>query len=80
MLLKNMTCKHEPTDKTMSVLEFQAYTPMLDGCYADIAKWESYECAHAAAQAFEFGDPRFLPYMQAMESLIFMGHFAPEKV
>ena len=27
---------------------------------------------------FEKGDPRFLPYMQTIESIDFMGHFAPE--
>lgn len=62
------------------LLEFQAYEPLGEGCYADIAKWENHEHALAAARAFESGDPRFLPYMQAIESLTFMGHFTPEKV
>ncbi|MDR3434307.1 MAG: hypothetical protein P4L95_20810 [Rouxiella aceris] len=61
------------------LIEFQAYEPLGDGCYADVAKWENYECALAAANAFEAGDQRFLPYLQAIETLTFMGHFSAQK-
>ena len=43
--------------------------------FADIALWETLEDAHAAATAFEEGDKRFLPYMQCIEEIKFMGHF-----
>jgi len=43
--------------------------------FADIALWETLEDAHAAAKAFEEGDERFLPYMQCIEDIKFMGHF-----
>ena len=43
--------------------------------FVDIAKWDSLENAKAAAVAFESGDKRFLPYMQSIESVKYMGHF-----
>lgn len=61
------------------LLEFYAYSPVHEGnTFADIAKWDSLESATAAAAAFAAGDPRFAPYMQAIDSLVFMGHFSPE--
>lgn len=63
------------------LLEYTALEPMSlleSNQFADIAKWTDYASASAAANAFEKGDPRFLPYMQAIESIDFMGHFAPE--
>lgn len=43
--------------------------------FADLVRWDSLAHAKAAQQAFEQGDPRFLPYMQAIERLDFMGHY-----
>lgn len=43
--------------------------------YADIAKWQTLKDAQVAAKAFEEGDERFMPYMQTLEELKFMGHF-----
>lgn len=43
--------------------------------YADVAKWQTLEDAQVAAKAFEEGDARFMPYMQTLEELKFMGHF-----
>lgn len=59
------------------LISYEAYAPIGENTFADIAKWQSHEHAQAAAQAFAEGDPRFLPYMQAIESLSFMGHFVP---
>jgi heme-degrading monooxygenase HmoA len=55
--------------------EFYGYLPISDNMFADIVKWDSLEAAEAAAKAFEQGAPEFLPYMKAIESLEFMGHF-----
>lgn len=61
------------------LLEFAAYGSVESGfVFADIAKWDSLENAQAAAEAFAAGDPRFAPYMQAIDSLVFMGHFSPD--
>jgi hypothetical protein len=60
------------------LIDYQAYRPIEADSFADIAWWENLECAQAAAKAFERGDVRFLPYMQAIEELSFMGHFRPE--
>lgn len=46
--------------------------------YADIVKWDSLENAHAAAKTLEAGDPRFVPYMEAIEEVAFMGHVTPQ--
>ncbi len=43
--------------------------------FADIALWETLKDAHNAAKAFEEGDERFLPYMNCIEEIKFMGHF-----
>ena len=61
------------------LLEFLPYAPMASGrVFADLAKWDSLQSAQAVAEAFEKGDPRFAPYVQAIETLTFMGHFRPE--
>ena len=61
------------------LLEFCGYSPVREGLtFADLAKWDCLESAAAAADAFAAGDPRFAPYMQAIDSLVFMGHFSPE--
>jgi antibiotic biosynthesis monooxygenase (ABM) superfamily enzyme len=59
------------------LIELQCYTPCDGSEYADIARWASQTDAKAAADAFARGDARFLPYMEAIENLRFMGHFAP---
>ncbi len=58
------------------LIEYQGYTPLDDGSYADIAKWDSHASAQAVAQAFASGDARFAPYAEAIDTLQFMGHFA----
>ena len=63
----------------VGLLELNAYGPAQDDrVFADLAKWDSLDSALAAAKAFENGDERFLPYMEAIEDLKYMGHFAPE--
>ena len=62
------------------LIEFCGYYPIDTGIYADIVKWDSQQNALSAAKAFESGDPRFLPYMNAIAELSFMGHFVPEQV
>lgn len=58
------------------LLEIIPLTPADDSNrFADIARWETLETALAAASAFESGDERFIPYIDAIESLEFMGHF-----
>jgi quinol monooxygenase YgiN len=58
-------------------LDYTAYGPIADGLHADLVKWQNLEAAKAAAQAFANGDPRFAAYGSAIESVSFMGHFAP---
>lgn len=60
------------------LIEFLGYNPIDDCTYADIVKWENIEYAKAVANAFERGDARFLPYIEAIQEVTFMGHFAPE--
>lgn len=60
------------------LIEFCAYCPLGNDQYADIVKWDSLESASAAAAACEAGDSRFMPYLQAIENVVFMGHFQPE--
>ena len=58
------------------LVEYRDYSPVEEGGhYADIAIWDSLDNARAAAEAFENGDPRFMPYFEAIESGTFMGHF-----
>lgn len=59
-------------------IELQGLSPLDDKrVFADFVKWESLNDAMAAAIAFESGDERFMPYMQAIEEVKFMGHFSP---
>lgn len=61
------------------LLELTPCAPVDNGpVFADVVKWDSLAHAQAAAQAFERGDPRFLPYIEAIEEVKFMGHFKPE--
>lgn len=61
------------------LISLETYLPAENkNTFADIAKWDSMENAKVAAAAFETGDKRFLPYMQVIDSLKFMGHFKPE--
>ena len=58
------------------LLSLETLQPVNSNCtYADIAKWQTLEDAQVAAKAFEEGDERFMPYMQTLEELKFMGHF-----
>lgn len=59
------------------LIEFCGYSPLGDNQYADLVTWDSIESAKNAAAAFEAGDPRFMPYMEAIEEVVFMGHFKP---
>jgi hypothetical protein len=61
------------------MLEFCGYSPIQDDVFADVVKWDTYAHAQAAAKAFEVGDTRFLPYMNAIAQVTFMGHFQPEE-
>jgi len=61
------------------LLALDTFSPVNNNrIFADIAKWDTLENAQIAAKAFESGDSRFLPYMQAIEEVDFMGHFIPE--
>ncbi len=61
------------------LLSFECFEPLGDGLtFADLARWESLEHAQVAAAAFANGDFRFLPYIDAIEAIHFMGHFKPQ--
>ncbi|MDP3814085.1 hypothetical protein [Pseudomonas sp.] len=63
------------------LLEFCGYSPLASAQqFADLAKWDCLVNAEAAARAFAEGDPRFAAYMHAIDSLVFMGHFSPERL
>ena len=58
------------------LLELEMFSPIDESrSFSDIAKWDSLEEAMVVAKAFENGDKRFLPYMEAIEEVKFMGHF-----
>lgn len=60
------------------LLQLDTYAPLGDDrVFADLAKWDNLENAVAAAKAFESGDERFLPYLQAIAEIKFFGHFKP---
>lgn len=60
------------------LLQLDTYAPIGDDrVFADLAKWDNLENAVAAAKAFESGDERFLPYLQAIAEIKFFGHFKP---
>lgn len=69
----------EVLEEFPGLLEFRAFTPLSDKCYADVVKWENHECALAAGKAIASGDQRFVPYMQAIDTITFMGHFCPDE-
>lgn len=61
------------------LLGFCGYSPLTSGQhFADLVKWDCLDNAEAAAEAFAKGDPRFAAYMNAIDNLMFMGHFSPE--
>ncbi len=60
------------------LLQLDTYSPAgNDRVFADLAKWDCLENAVAASKAFESGDERFLPYLQAIAEIKFFGHFKP---
>lgn len=69
---------HETLRSFPGFIEFSGYCPLGDGQHADLVKWDSLASAKAAAAAFETGDSRFMPYMEAIEEVVFMGHFQPD--
>ncbi len=61
------------------LISLECFTPINDSrVFADLARWESLEAAQVAADAFAAGDFRFLPYLDAIEEVQFMGHFQPQ--
>ena len=57
---------------------FKGYKPIDDSrVFADLVTWDSYDSAQAAAQVVT-SDPRFMPYMSAIEDVTFMGHLQPD--
>jgi len=59
-------------------LSLDSMSPMDENrTFADIAKWDTMESAQAVAKAFESGDERFLPLMETVEDMKFMGNFQP---
>mgnify|MGYP004717713761 FL=1 len=61
------------------LIQYGAYCPISnDRVFADLAVWDSLESARRVADAFNAGDMRFALYMQAIEQLTFMSHFALE--
>jgi len=59
-------------------LSLESLSPIGDSrTFVDLAKWDTMESVKVVAQAFESGDERFLPLMEAVEELNFMGYFQP---
>lgn len=59
-------------------LSIESLSPIEEGrTVVDLAKWDTMESVKAVADAFEKGDERFLPLMEAVEELNFMGYFKP---
>lgn len=59
-------------------LGLESLSPIGDSrTFVDLAKWDTMESVKVVAQAFESGDERFLPLMEAVEELNFMGYFQP---
>ncbi len=46
-----------------------------DRIFADIIQWDTLTNAQIVAKAFDDGDERFLPMIQAIDEMSFMGHF-----
>ena len=59
-------------------LGLESLSPIGDSrAFVDLAKWDTMESVKAVAQAFESGDERFVPLMEAVEEMNFMGYFQP---
>jgi len=59
-------------------LSLESLSPIGDSrTVVDLAKWDTMESVEIVAQAFQSGDERFLPLMEAVEELNFMGYFKP---
>jgi heme-degrading monooxygenase HmoA len=59
-------------------LSLETLTPIGESrTFVDLAKWDSMESVKAVADAFQNGDERFLPLMEAVDELKFMGYFQP---
>jgi heme-degrading monooxygenase HmoA len=59
-------------------IEMKQYYPAGDSqTFADIVTWDTLENALNAAKAFEAGDEKLQPIMQALEDVKFIGHFKP---
>lgn len=59
-------------------LSLENLSPIDDSrTFVDLAKWDTMENVKVVVQAFESGDERFLPLMEAVEELNFMGYFQP---
>ena len=60
------------------LVSLETVSPMGESkTFSHIAKWDTMESAKVVADAFENGDERFMPLMQASEELNFMGYFQP---
>ena len=60
------------------LIDYQPFSPLGDGKqFVDVAHWQNLQSAKAAAEAFASGDPRFAPYMAAIDELQVMQHFVP---
>ncbi len=67
---------HKALQNFTGFIEINSLSPIDEkGMFADIVKWNTLDDALIAAKAFEDGDPRFLPYMEAADEVTFMGHF-----
>lgn len=59
-------------------LGLESLSPIEEGrTFVDLAKWDTMESVKVVAEAFENRDERFLPLMEAVEELNFMGYFKP---
>ncbi|OUR73073.1 hypothetical protein A9Q78_05570 [Methylophaga sp. 41_12_T18] len=59
-------------------LGLETLSPIGDSrTFVDLAKWQTLESMEIVAQAFQSGDERFVPLMEAVEELNFMGYFKP---
>jgi heme-degrading monooxygenase HmoA len=59
-------------------LGLESLSPMDEGrVFVDLAKWDCMESVKVVADAFQSGDERFVPLMEAVEELNFMGYFKP---
>ena len=69
---------HEYVKGYKGFIDMKQYYPVGDSqTFADIVTWDTLENALNAAKAFEAGDEKLQPIMQALEDVKFMGHFKP---